>query len=198
MAYTTKTLVRENLLEKREFLSGNTGTTLLLGDNYTEAVSLMKKNGSTISTGWTFTPPNLLTFSTGLVTSDYLEVNRDILMSDEELDNTIGYVDSLIDSALAKAYTLPLSEAPKVIQTKATLMTQALVLKQLSRHPEYRVSQRELEDSITSMRECKEWFDGLVKGEYELVKADGSIFERKTNFGEITTFVGIDDSTSAV
>lgn len=200
MPYTTKALVRENLLQKREFFTGLTGTDITFSDNFTESLTTVKKNGTSV-TGTTFIPPNIARLSGAAIAADYFEVQRAVLLSDSELDNIIGYVDSLINSKLAKAYTLPLSETPKVLETKATLMCQSLAQKQLSRHSEYNVHPSEVEQADKDLKECMRWLDDLVDPNEpgsELVKADNTVIARFADFSENTVHVGMDDSTEEV
>lgn len=199
MAYTTKALVRRNLLEKREYYTGVTGSNITLGDRYTESITMVKKNGSTDSS-WSFIPPETARTTGTLVAADYVEIQRAILLSDTELDEIIAHVDNTINSSLAKAYTLPLSETPKVIETKATLMCKSFVLFELSRHPEYQTHSAEIEAANSDIQKCQKWLDELTdpkEPKFELVKADNTLISRKSDYGEGSIAVGIEDSTEA-
>lgn len=198
MAYCERSDVRKGFLEKREFYTGNTGLSVTLGDNYTESLTEVKKNGS-VDTTWTFTPPaTVTTTGSALVSTDYLEIKRAVFLSDTELDEIITDADAIIDSYLAKAYTLPLSETPAIIATKAEMIAHSLAIKELSDHPEYSPSAGQVEQADKDLAECKAWFEALLRGEYELVDSAKDVIARKDNFREVTTFVGIDDSTEEV
>lgn len=199
LSYCTVSEARENTTLSHTVITSVTGTDLTLPDTYTFDIDSVKKNGVTVaSSGYNLILPRTLRMTSSFIATDYFEIDRSILLSDAEVTAIITDADRMIDSYISKAYALPFSTTPPYINTISKKISRSMILKRLSTHSNYNVNALQLEESKNDMEYCKKYLEGLRDGEYELVDSSGVVISRKSNYGELTAYVSLDDSTEVV